>query len=204
MARAQQRPGSAPFHRRRPPQNPAMTKPNDIDALPPKNQRPVIENPNLLPEWSFRPVGVVHSPYRNHFATPRQPATGEAEDAWIILRKGLQNCIKDLQGFDYAWVVFVFNYSRGGQRHSVIPPRDSVARGVFSTRSPHRPNPIGLSCVRVLNCQGHKILIRDHDLLHGTPVLDIKPYLPYCDAHPGAKAGYVDTLPPDAPDHRWD
>ncbi|MFW5845184.1 MAG: tRNA (N6-threonylcarbamoyladenosine(37)-N6)-methyltransferase TrmO [Planctomycetota bacterium] len=181
-----------------------MPAPEDIDTHAPAGGRPVIEDPEQLPDWTFTPVGVVHSPYRNHFQTPRQPGTGpDAADAWIILRRGMQNTLKDLRGFDYAWIVFVFNYSRGA-RQQVIPPRDSIARGVFATRSPHRPNPIGLSCVRVLNTRGTRILIRDHDLLHGTPVLDIKPYLPYADAHPGARAGYVDQLPPDAPDHRWD
>ncbi len=179
-----------------------MTKPDPIDRHPPVNGRPVIEDPDQLPTWTFQPVGVVHSPYKAHFDTPRQPGTAATNDAWIIVRRGLQNALRDLQGFDYAWVVFVFNYSRGNPT-VVAPPRDGVPRGVFATRSPHRPNPIGLSCVRVLNVVGRKVLIRDHDLLHGTHVLDIKPYLPYCEAHPQAKAGYVDELDEAAPDHRW-
>jgi tRNA (Thr-GGU) A37 N-methylase len=65
---------------------------------------------------------------------------------------------------------------------------------VFATRSPHRPNGIGLSCCRLVDVRGREIHIMDHDLLHGTPVLDIKPYLPFCDAHPNAKAGWVDEL----------
>eukprot|EP00658_Telonema_sp_P-2_P047939 TRINITY_DN36497_c0_g1_i1.p1 TRINITY_DN36497_c0_g1~~TRINITY_DN36497_c0_g1_i1.p1 ORF type:complete len:114 (+),score=15.46 TRINITY_DN36497_c0_g1_i1:192-533(+) len=67
-------------------------------------------------------------------------------------------------------------------------------RGVFSTRSPHRPNGIGLSCVRLVDVQGLCVHIADHDLLHGTPVLDIKPYLPFCDSHPDARAGWVSEL----------
>ncbi|MFW5829371.1 MAG: tRNA (N6-threonylcarbamoyladenosine(37)-N6)-methyltransferase TrmO [Planctomycetota bacterium] len=177
-------------------------RPRAIDADEPANGRPVIEDPDLLPDWTFSPVAVVHSPYKAHFDTPRQPRPGEHDDAWIIVRRGLQNALRDLQGFDYAWIVFVFNYSRGG-RSVVTPPRDGTPRGVFATRSPHRPNPIGMSCVRVLNVVGRKMLIRDHDLLHGTHVLDIKPYLPYCDAHPEAAAGYVDALRDEAPEHRW-
>ena len=76
----------------------------------------------------------------------------------------------------------------------IIPPRDTVAHGVFATRTPHRPNSIGLSCVRVLDVQGLNLYIADHDLLHGTLVLDIKPYLPFCDAHPTARAGWVEDL----------
>ena len=77
---------------------------------------------------------------------------------------------------------------------TVIPPRDTKMRGVFSTRSPHRPNGIGLSCVRLVDVQGLCVHIADHDLLHGTPVLDIKPYLPFCDSHPDARAGWVSEL----------
>ena len=181
-----------------------MDRPQDITNPHDDAERPVEEDPDQLPGYEVRPVGVVHSPYRNHFATPRQPATGvDEQDGWIILRKGLQNMARDLLGFDRIWVVFEFNYSRG-VRHTVVPPRDTVSRGLFATRCPHRPNRIGLSCVRLLNVVGRKLLIRDHDLLHGTPVLDIKPYLPYCDAWPEAKAGWVDELEDPGPDHRWD
>jgi tRNA-Thr(GGU) m(6)t(6)A37 methyltransferase TsaA len=178
-------------------------RPQDIDAAPAK-EHPVIEDPDLLPVLGgMRPVAVVHSPFRNHFDTPRQPGVGEAPaDGWIELRRGLQNTVRDLKGFDYCWVLFWFNYSRGW-KDTVVPPRDGQHRGLFATRSPHRPNPIGLSCVRLLNVQGRKLLIRDHDLLHGTPVLDIKPYIPQYDARPDAKAGWVDELTEPGPDHRW-
>ncbi|RNF03544.1 SAM-binding protein [Trypanosoma rangeli] len=81
-----------------------------------------------------------------------------------------------------------------GFKTMLVPPRDTELRGVFATRSPHRPNFIGLSCVRLVAVRGLEIHIADHDLLHGTPVLDIKPYLPFCDAHPDAKAGWVEEL----------
>jgi tRNA-Thr(GGU) m(6)t(6)A37 methyltransferase TsaA len=180
-----------------------MYGPRDIDAATAK-EFSVEEDPDRLPLLEcMQPVGVVHSPYRNHFSTPRQPGTNDDPvDGWIILRKGMQNCIRDLQGFSHIWVIFWLSYSRGW-KPMVIPPRDSEHRGVFSTRSPHRPNPIGLSCVRMLNAQGLKILVRDHDFLHGTPVLDIKPYIPEYDAHPQAKGGWVHDLKEPGPDHRW-
>lgn len=81
-----------------------------------------------------------------------------------------------------------------GFKTMIIPPRDTTLRGVFATRSPHRPNFIGMSAVRLVSVQGLDIHIIDHDLLHGTPVLDIKPYLPFCDAHPEAKSGWVEEL----------
>ncbi|EPY42777.1 hypothetical protein AGDE_01146 [Angomonas deanei] len=81
-----------------------------------------------------------------------------------------------------------------GYKVMIVPPRDEEQRGVFATRSPHRPNFIGMSCVRLVAVRGLDVFIADHDLLHGTPVLDIKPYLPFCDAHPDAKAGWVQAL----------
>lgn len=94
-----------------------------------------------------------------------------------------------------------------GFKAMIIPPRDDQWRGVFATRSPHRPNFIGLSCVRLVMVHGLEIHIADHDLLHGTPVLDIKPYLPFCDAHPTARAGWVDDLEATGKgkgDHKYD
>jgi tRNA (Thr-GGU) A37 N-methylase len=84
----------------------------------------------------------------------------------------------------------------------VQPPRDQQKRGVFATRAPQRPNAIGMSCVRLLRIEKRVLHIADHDLLDGTPVLDLKPYLPYCDSVPGAEIGYVAGLPEAANDHR--
>jgi tRNA-Thr(GGU) m(6)t(6)A37 methyltransferase TsaA len=182
-----------------------MGRPQDIDAPPPPDaERPVIDDPDALPDCGpWRPIGVIHSQYRNHFGTPRQPGTTEAAaDGWIILRRGLQNGAGNLRGFERIWIIFHFCYSRGGARTVVKPPRDPQPRGVFATRAPHRPVPIGLSCVRLLNVRGRKLLIRDHDLLHGTPVLDIKPYIPAYDAHPDSAAGWVDGVA-GGEDHRW-
>ena len=153
-----------------------------------------------MDEVIFSPIGVVRSPFRHVHDAPRQPRG--ATKATIELRQGMQNCVRDLQGFDRIWVIFVFNYARGFNE-MVQPPRDTVKRGVLATRSPHRPNPIGLSCVRLHEVVGRTLHISQHDLLDGTPVLDIKPYIPYCDAFPDASAGFVDRLDPDADEHRW-
>lgn len=181
----------------------------DIDHVTEKNPQPIIEDANALPAVSMQPVGVVHSTYLNHFDAPRQPRCqtdekgADRSDAIIVLCDGLQNMARDLKGIERIWILFHFNYSVGCKQ-TVIPPRDSQPRGLFATRSPHRPNPIGLSCVRLINVVGLKIFIRDHDLLHGTAVLDIKPYLPYCESFPDAKCGWIDGLADDAADHRWD
>lgn len=144
----------------------------------------------------------MRSPWRHVHDAPRQGTRDRPDTATIVLRTGMQNCLKDLAGFERVWVVFVFSYARGW-KPTVVPPRDTVRRGVLATRSPHRPNAIGLTAARVVSVRGCRVVVAEHDLLDGTPVLDLKPYVPYCDAHPGARAGWVDAARPDAPDHRW-
>jgi tRNA (adenine37-N6)-methyltransferase len=147
------------------------------------------------------PVGVVHSPFTWREEAPRQPTVGEPREATIVLRPGMQNALKDLEGFDRCWVLFWFHRSRGWKQQ-IVPPRDTVKRGIFATRAPDRPNPLGLSVVRLRRIYGTRIDILGHDLLDGTPVLDLKPYIPAYDAHPGSAAGWVDELREPGPDHR--
>lgn len=152
--------------------------------------------------FTARPIGVVHSPFKVHEGTPRQPGVEPIAEGEIVLRPGLQNLLKDLAGFSHLWVLFWCNYSRGWNE-MVVPPRDVKKRGLLATRSPHRPNPIGLSVVRLLGVKGCRIAIRGLDMLDGTPVLDLKPYVPYCDALPDASEGWLAELPPEPrPDHR--
>ena len=138
-------------------------------------------------------IGVVHSPYRERYAAPRQPALERAEPATIELNPGLnlEQALADLEGFSHIWVIYWMHLNRGWNP-TVIPPRGpKVRRGLFSTRAPHRPNSIGLSAVRLNGVEGRKLYIEDHDMLDGTPVLDIKPYIPYTDAHPEASSGWL-------------
>jgi tRNA-Thr(GGU) m(6)t(6)A37 methyltransferase TsaA len=154
------------------------------------------------PEYAVRPIGVVRSPFTVHEGTPRQPGTGVVADGEIRLRPGMQNAVEDLAGFSHVWVIFWFHASRGWNS-KVVPPRDTKKRGLFATRAPHRPNAIGLSVVRLLQVHGLTLRIRGLDMLDGTPVLDLKPYVPYADAIPDARAGWVDALGGAAgPDHR--
>ncbi|HEX5050716.1 MAG TPA: tRNA (N6-threonylcarbamoyladenosine(37)-N6)-methyltransferase TrmO [Planctomycetota bacterium] len=146
-------------------------------------------------------IGFVRAPQRVHHDAPRQSGLGRGCRGEIHVRQGLQNGLQDLAGFSHVWVLFWCHLARGA-RVQVMPPRDSQKRGVFATRAPQRPNPIGLSCVRLLCIEKRVLHIDDHDLLDGTPVLDLKPYLPYCDSVPDAKTGYVADLPRDAADHR--
>ena len=153
----------------------------------------------------LRPIGVLHCAQRLHHEAPRQSGLGRGGTGRIVVRQGLQNCLQDLRGFSHLWILFWCHLARG-YRQQVVPPRDTKKRGLFATRAPQRPNPIGMSCVELVRIERRTLHVADHDMLDGTPVLDIKPYLAYCDSRPGAKAGYVDRLTDDAGDHRawWD
>lgn len=153
------------------------------------------------PEWTVRAIGFVRAPQLLHHEAPRQSGLGRGGPGVIEIRQGLQNALQDLAGFSHVWVVSWFHLARGF-RSQVMPPRDRRKRGVFATRAPQRPNPLGLSCVRLVRIEKRMLHIADHDLLDGTPVLDVKPYLPYCDSVPDAAIGYVAGLDPEAADHR--
>ncbi len=146
-------------------------------------------------------IGVVRSAQRLHHEAPRQSGLGRGGVGEIQLHQGMQNGLKDLAGFSHLWVLFWCHHARGTPMQ-VQPPRDTEKRGVFATRAPQRPNAIGMSCVRLLRIEKRVLHIADHDLLDGSPVLDIKPYLPYCDSVPEAQIGYVESLPAEAGDHR--
>ncbi len=160
---------------------------------------------------TLKPIGVVRSPFVMREDAPRQATVGEAAHGTIVLRRtitapdgrisGAQNLLKDLAGFSHLIVLYWFHHSRGW-RPQIVPPRDAVKRGLFATRAPDRPNPLGFSIVRVVDVFGIRIDIVGHDLLDGTPVLDLKPYIPAYDSFPDARAGWVDGLVDPGPDHR--
>jgi tRNA-Thr(GGU) m(6)t(6)A37 methyltransferase TsaA len=162
--------------------------------------------PARSPAFVLRPIGVMRSPHRVHHDAPRQPRRGtgardSGESGEIRLAQGLQNALADLDGFSHVWVLFWCQHTRGW-KSKVVPPRDKQKRGLFATRSPARPNPIGLSCLRLLRIDKRVLHVGDHDLLDGTPILDVKPYLPYCDSVQDAAVGYVAGLTATADDHR--
>ena len=153
---------------------------------------------NLL--FSYRPIGILRSPYARRIDAPHQATvtegteTGEVATATLELLDWLDvRVLKDLAGFERLWLIFAFHKSEGW-KSTVKPPRGGPQRGVLATRSPHRPNAIGLSAVELVGIAGRKLHLRGVDLLDGTPVLDIKPYVPYADAFPQAKAGWIDEL----------
>jgi len=148
------------------------------------------------------PIGVVRSPFRTHAGTPRQASIAPATTGEIVLRAGMQNCLVDLARFSHVWVLYWFNYSVGWNQQ-VRPPRDTKKRGVFATRAPHRPNPIGLSVLRLVSVRGTTLRVEGLDMLDGTPVLDLKPYVPYADSIQEANHGWLEDLGArTGPDHR--
>ncbi len=108
--------------------------------------------------------------------------------------RDFEHALEGLEGWDFIWVVFWFHLNTDW-RPKVLPPRSTKRRGVFSTRSPHRPNPLGLSVLRLERVEGLVLHVANVDLIDGTPVLDIKPYVPYADALPEAKTGWLERDP---------
>ncbi len=157
----------------------------------------------------MRPIGIVRSPYTERFGTPRQPSItsevkgGGALRGTIELLAGhnFDQALRELASFERIWCVFIFHLNRGWNP-MVRPPRGPRHKvGLFSTRAPHRPNPIGLSCLKLLRVEGRVLHVHGLDILDGSPVLDIKPYVPYADAFPEARAGWLTGLDPYEPDH---
>jgi len=157
-------------------------------------------------DYPFQVIGNIRSCFKEKFGIPRQPGLATEARATLELLPPYDRpeALTGLEGFSHLWVVFVFHQSlRDDWRPTVRPPRLGGNRrvGVFASRSPFRPNPIGLSVVALEDVEsddrGCRLQLRGADLLDGTPVLDIKPYLPYCDALPDASAGFA-PVPPTA------
>ena len=142
------------------------------------------------------PIGILRCAHSTKIEAPRQPAAA-ADDAGIIELypdRNFDHALEDISGWERLWVIFWFHLN-AGWRPKVLPPRSAGGRkGVFATRSPHRPNPLGLSVLRLDRVEGLKLFVRDVDLLDGTPVLDIKPYVAYSDAFPEAQSGWLEQV----------
>lgn len=144
-------------------------------------------------ELVVRPIGFVRSPFVELAEAPRQPRAAEGVRGRVELLSGLglEDAVEDLVGWDYVWILFWFDRSVGW-KPKVLPPRSERKRGVLATRAPHRPNPIGMSAVKLLSVSGLVLEIEDLDLVDGTPVLDLKPYVPWTDAIPSARTGWLE------------
>jgi tRNA-Thr(GGU) m(6)t(6)A37 methyltransferase TsaA len=151
-------------------------------------------------ELKLQPIGVVHSPFTERSQAPRQPAAARDVRGSIELfpGHGYEYGLSDIEGFSHLWVLFWFHLNEGW-RPKVLPPRSSRRRGVFATRAPYRPNPIGLSVVKLEAVEGLKLEISGIDILDQTPVLDLKPYVAYTDALSDSTNGWLESSDPIEP-----
>lgn len=150
-------------------------------------------NPSKIEIMQCQPIGYYHSWQTERYMAAKQGELAEGGQGKILL---LPNCnyeqaLEDLMGMERIWVIYWF-HKNTHWKPKVQTPRAGPKRGLFATRSPHRPNPIGLSCVSLIEIKGRELVIQKSDLLDQTPILDIKPYLPYADAFPSSKQGWID------------
>ncbi|NLZ64359.1 MAG: tRNA (N6-threonylcarbamoyladenosine(37)-N6)-methyltransferase TrmO [Lentisphaerae bacterium] len=145
----------------------------------------------------LEPIGFFHTQAQYPYDVPRQGvlAAGNSGVIELLPGKGFEQALEDLDGFSHLWVIFWFHLNQSWHA-KVRPPRHRERKvGVFASRSPYRPNPLGLSVLKIKDINGLKIQVQDHDLLDGTPILDLKPYLPYADSFPEASAGWTAATP---------
>jgi tRNA-Thr(GGU) m(6)t(6)A37 methyltransferase TsaA len=142
--------------------------------------------PHPLP---LRPIGVIRTRFHQPEGTPIQPAYAAGSPGEVVLDEEFEPALADLEGFERVWLVYWFDRA-GPFQPRVVPYRDTQEHGLFATRAPSRPNPVGLSAVRLVRREGRVLHVADVDILDGTPLLDIKPYIPECDAFPEARAGW--------------
>ena len=148
----------------------------------------------------MNPIAIFHSPFPTKFGIPRQAGVVSEISGTIIFEKPFRtpDAIRGLEGFDFIWIIW--QSAATNSSPTVRPPRlgGNTRVGVFASRSPQRPNPIGLSSVRISHIDydapdGPVIHVLGADIMDGTPILDIKPYIPYTDSHPEARGGFTDT-----------
>jgi len=150
----------------------------------------------MTPPITLQPIGVIRTPFTAPAGTPIQPAYAIGTPGEVMVDEAFERALADVDGFERLWLIYWFDRALPFEPR-VVPYRDTRERGLFATRSPCRPNPIGLSAVRLVRREGPVLHVLDVDVLDGTPLLDIKPYVPAFDAHVGARAGWLDDVPTD-------
>nr|WP_325243334.1 tRNA (N6-threonylcarbamoyladenosine(37)-N6)-methyltransferase TrmO [uncultured Oscillibacter sp.] len=170
-------------------------------------------------EFAMRPIARIHSDFAGKFGIPRQSGLVEALEALVVFEPEYRDpaALRGLEGFSHVWLIWVFDRAaREGWSPTVRPPRlgGNARLGVFATRSPFRPNPIALSAVALAGIEktrefGTVLRVRGADLMDGTPILDVKPYLPYADCRPEALGGFAavpagEALAVECPAELWE
>ena len=152
-------------------------------------------------DFEIHPIATMHSDFPTKFGIPRQSGLADTLRSTIVFESKYRNAdaLRGLEDFSHLWIIWQFSEAvRSEWTPTVRPPRlgGNTRMGVFATRSPFRPNSLGLSCVRIIGIEhtqehGSVIHVAGADLMHGTPIFDIKPYIPYCDSHPDALGGFT-------------
>ena len=145
----------------------------------------------IMCEINYRPIGVVHSPFTEPKGTPIQPTGARDVEGTVDLFPEYAAGLKDIEGFSHIILLYHFHLAKGVSLE-VRPFMDDRLHGVFATRAPARPNPIGLSVVRLVRVEGNRLHIRGVDIVDGTPLLDVKPYVPKFDIHQVTSIGWLE------------
>lgn len=139
---------------------------------------------------TYRPIGIIRSPFKEPAGMPVQPAAAEGVAGRVELEPGYAGGLKDIDGFSHIFLIYHFHLSEGWSP-MVRPYLDDTLHGVFATRAPRRPNAIGISVVRLVRVEGNILYIENVDIADGTPLLDIKPYIPDVDAVEVERVGWL-------------
>ena len=152
---------------------------------------------------SYQPIGTIHSPFEGIEKVPIQPAAAEGIRGTVEVFAEFAAGLQDVHGFSH--IILLYHFHRVKQaRLTVVPFLDDEPRGVFATRAPSRPNPIGLSVVRLLSIEGNVLHIENVDILDATPLLDIKPYVPAFDHHEEERTGWLEMARENVKEKRSD
>jgi len=141
--------------------------------------------------FSYRPIGIIHSPFKGRDGTPIQPIGGKGVKAEVEVFPEYVEGLQDLEGFSHIILLYHCHLSKA-YRLKVKPFLDDVERGLFATRAPARPNPIGLSVVRLIQVERASLSIQDIDIIDKTPLLDIKPFVPDFDLRKVVRTGWLE------------
>jgi len=153
---------------------------------------PATDNRNRA-EFVFRPIGYVHSAHTDPKETPIQPVYTDGTRARVEVLPEYEAGLRDLEGFSHIYLIYYFHRAKPAQL-ILKPYLEDVERGIFATRAPHRPNPIGFSLVRLIERQGSILIVEDVDILDGTPLLDIKPFVPRFDYREDVRVGWQEQV----------
>lgn len=143
-------------------------------------------------EITFQPIGIIHSPHQELVGMPIQPAAAAGVKGTVVLDPSFQEGLKDLEEFSHVFLVYFFHQAKSPEL-LVKPFLDDVKHGVFATRAPRRPNGIGISVVKLVAIEGNILQVENLDILNGTPLLDIKPYVPDFDEQEEVRIGWLES-----------